>query len=460
MNTTLLGIFAYILLQLLVGVLVSKRIASEDDYLLAGRSLGPGLGIFTVFATWFGAETCIGAAGSVYSSGLSGGSADPFGYAACLLVMGMLFAVPLWRRKLTTLADLFRQRYSPGIEKAVVLMVAPTSIMWAGAQIRAFGQIISASSEFQVDVAITVAAAVVIVYTVYGGLLADVVTDLVQGIALIVGLAVLFYVVVDAQGGPVATLNALPPERLNPLSANGRTLPEVLEAWAIPITGSLFAQELVARVLASRSPAVASGACLGGGLLYLAVGLMPVAVGLVGFRLLPGLENPEQILPLLAQRYLGGVLYVVFAGALISAILSTVDSALLAASALVSHNLVLPLVGEVSEAGKVRTARIAVVLFGLIAYGLALVSEGVHELVEQASAFGGAGVFVLVLFALLTRVGNAASAAGALIGGVVAWLAGHHLFSLSTPYLFSMAVSATAYLAVAALDSRVFGNHT
>lgn len=450
MNTTLLGIFAYILLQLLVGVLVSRRISSEEDYLLAGRSLGVGLGTFSVFATWFGAETCVGAAGSIYSSGLSGGSADPFGYAACLLLMGLLFAVPLWRRRLTTLADLFRQRYSAGIEKLVVIMLAPTSVMWAGAQIRAFGQIISTSSQFQIDAAITLAAGVVIVYTVYGGLLADVVTDLVQGIALILGLGILFFIVMEAHGGLAAALGSVSPERMNPLSASGRTPLEVLEAWAIPITGSLFAQELVARILASRSATVASGACLSGGAIYLLVGMMPVAMGLVGYQMLPNLEDPEQILPLLAQQYLGGFLYVLFAGALISAILSTVDSALLAASALVSHNLVLPLAGEVSEGTKVKTARIGVVLFGLVAYSLALTSDGVHELVEQASAFGGAGVFVVVLFALHTRIGDSLSAGGALVVGIIAWILGRYAFSFSTPYLFSMGLSAAIYLALAA----------
>ncbi len=450
MNTTLIGIFAYILLQLLVGVLVSKRIASEDDYLLAGRRLGLGLGTFTVFATWFGAETCIGAAGAVYRTGLSGGSADPFGYAACLLLMGVLFAVPLWRMRLTTLADLFRLRYSPRVEKLVVLMVAPTSIMWAGAQIRAFGQIISASSQFQVDAAITLAAGVVIVYTVYGGLLADVVTDLVQGVALILGLVVLFVVVMQAQGGVSAAFAALEPARLNPLEGNGRSLMEVLEAWAIPVTGSLFAQELVARILASRSPQVASLSSVAGGAVYLLVGLIPVALGLVGFQMMPELQEPEQILPLLAQKHLGSALYILFAGALISAILSTVDSALLAASALVSHNVVLPLARDVSEAGKVRIARYCVVLFGLVAYSLALVSEGVHELVEQASAFGGAGVFVVVLFALTTRVGDSVCATGALIAGVTAWHLGRYALSLETPYLFSMALSAATYLVLLA----------
>src|SRR5690606_69495 len=174
-----------ILVQLAIGMLVSRRIRSETDYLLAGRRLGLAVGACTIFATWFGAETVVGAAGEIYDEGLTAGAAEPFAYGATLLLMGAVFAAPLWRRGLTTFADLFRARYSAGVERLVVLLIIPPSVMWAAAQIRAFGQVISASSAFEVDLAITLAAGVVLIYTVYGGLLADVITDIVQGIALV-----------------------------------------------------------------------------------------------------------------------------------------------------------------------------------------------------------------------------------------------------------------------------------
>ncbi|HLF24177.1 MAG TPA: hypothetical protein VI565_09680, partial [Burkholderiales bacterium] len=313
MSPVLIGIAAYILVQLLIGVLVSRRIKNESDYLLAGRKLGLGLSTFTIFATWFGAETCIGAAGSIYSEGLSGGSADPFGYGACLLLMGALFAMPLWRRGLTTFADLFRQRYSPSVERAVVLLIVPGSVMWAAAQIRAFGQVISASSNFEVEIAITLAALVVVVYTIYGGLLADAFTDLFQGIALIVGLVVLLVVVADSLGDIQTAAAAIPPERLRIFGGPETSALAVVERWAIPICGSVLAQELVARILAAQSPQVARRASLLGGGLYLAVGFIPVFLGLIGAQIIPELAEPEQLLARLAQQYLPTFLYIAFA---------------------------------------------------------------------------------------------------------------------------------------------------
>ncbi len=72
MNAVLVGVFVYIFMQLLIGVVVSRRIKSEADYLLGGRNFGYGLATFSIFATWFGAEACIGAAGKVYEEGLAG----------------------------------------------------------------------------------------------------------------------------------------------------------------------------------------------------------------------------------------------------------------------------------------------------------------------------------------------------------------------------------------------------
>jgi len=430
---------------------VSRRIKTEDDYLVAGRSLGPVLATFTVFATWFGAETCIGAAGAVYQMGLSGGTADPFGYALCVIITGLVLAVPLWRLRLTTIADLFRIRFDPTVERVAVLLMVPTSLFWAAAQIRAFGQVLSAASGLDVALTVTIAAGVVIAYTMFGGLLADAWTDLVQGIALIVGLAILFGIVVRTEGLDI--ISALGPGALNPLGSEPRPILEIVEEWAVPVVGSLVAAELLARIIATRSEAVARNATVVAGVAYFGIGLMPVILGLMGAALMPGLAEPEQILPLLAERYLPTGLYILFAGALVSAILSTVDSALLAASALVSHNIVVQMKPGLSDRNKVRVARAGVAIFGVAAYLMAVRAERVYELVEESSAFGTAGIVTIVMFGLFTKIGGRASALAALIAGVTAWVGGAYILDLPYPYITSMVWAITAYLVVAAAGS-------
>lgn len=455
MNAVLWGVLGYVLLQFAIGIYVSRRIRTEDDYLVGGRSLGYGLATFTTFATWFGAETCIGAAGAIYAFGLAGASADPFGYGVCLLFMALVFAVPLWRLRLTTVADLFRRRYDLAVERVVVLLMVPTSLLWGAAQIRAFGQVLAATSGMALSITVSIAALVVVLYTVFGGLLADAWTDLIQGTTLLIGLSVLA-VAAWRTLGPDAWA-AIDPSRLRPFGGGEMSTWAILEEWAIPVCGSVMAAELVSRVLAARSARVAQRSVLMASGLYLLFGLIPAGIGLLGAVVLPGLADPEQVLPLMAQRLLPTGLYVVFTGALISAIISTVDSALLVSSSLLSHNLVVPMLPRVTEAQKVRMARTGVAALGVVAYVMALYAEGVYSLVEEASAFGSAGIFVVALFGLFTRFGGPASALAALLTGVMAWVAGEHLLGLPYPYLLSLAVAAVAYLGVAPLAGGVRG---
>jgi Na+/proline symporter len=454
MQPILIGIGAYLLVQFAIGLLVSRRIASETDYLLAGRRLGLGLAAFSIFATWFGAETVVGAAGSIYSDGLKGGSADPFGYGLCLVVLGLVVAVPLWRRQYTTFGDLFRARYSVGVERLAVLIMVPTSVLWAAAQIRAFGQVVSASSDLDVSFAISVAAVFVIVYTVAGGLLADVVTDFVQSIAIIVGLIVLLVAVGDSHGGLPGLAALIDPGRIALFSTADSTLLEIVEAWAVPICGSLLAVEMLSRILGCKTAATARNATLLGAAIYVTIGLIPVMIGLAGPKLVPSLDEPEQLVAVLAQQHLSTFLYVLFAGALISAILSTVDSCLLAAASLVSHNLIVPLNPSLSERGKILCARLAVVGFGIAAYAIALHAEGIYELVATASAFGSAGIFVVGLFGLFGRVGGPLSAYAALVAGIVVWAAGEYWLDWSTPYVFAVGAALLAYLGAAGIGQR------
>ena len=453
MTAHLAALLGYLAIQLGVGAWASRRVRSEDDYLVAGRRLGPGLATFSIFATWFGAETCIGAAGRAHARGLSSTSAEPFGYGLCLLAMGAVYAVPLWRRKLTTLADLFGSRFSPSTERAAAALLVPGSILWAAAQMRGFAHVLSTAAGFDVDLAVKLAAGFCILYTIFGGLLADATNDLIQGIVLTLGLAVLAGGVVVRLGGADETARALATSAVMARPAGtGVPLLETLEAWAIPVFGSVLATELVSRIIACRSPEIARRSAFAGGALYLAVGSIPVAVGLLAHGLGAPAGDPEQVLPAVARNVLPAAGYVLFAGGLVAAILSTVDSTLLVAAGLVSHNLVVPLLAIESQRTKVRLARIGVAAFGLLAWWLAARARGVYELVEAASAFGSAGTFVAATFGLFTPWGGPRTALATLLAAPVVYLAGVAA-GVETPFLASLGAALAVYLAGAALGA-------
>ncbi len=438
----LLALLGYVLLQMLIGVWVSRRIRSESDYLLAGRSLSPLLAEVSIFATWFGAESCVGAAGAVYHDGLNRLSVEPFAYGLCLLLMGLVYAAAFWRSGITTLADLFRQRFGPSVEKVAAVLLIPTSVLWAGAQIRAFGHVveIAGGDLIGAELGVLLAASVVIAYTAVGGLLADVVSDLVQGLVLVLGLVGLLLAVLWAPGADAAV--AALPERLALSGGEQPGLLATVEAWAIPVVGSVVAQEAISRSLAARSAGVARRAALWGGAIYLLVGLVPVTIGLLGPSLLPGLEDGEKLLPALAEQHLPRWLFVLFAGALVSAILSTVDSALMVAAAVLSRNVLLA-GREVGARTRLRSSRLCVLACGLLAYACAHFGGGVGALVEEASAFGSAGIVVVVTLGLFGGRGRALAANAALLAGMAAWLFGRWLLpwagcEVAYPYLLSL----------------------
>lgn len=458
----LFGMIAYVLAQFAVGVWVSRRVKTETDYILAGRSLGPTLVAFSVFATWFGAEAIVATSAEVYDKGITGALVDPFAYGLAVVAAGFLYAALLWRQGVTTFADVFRARFSPAVEKLVVVVLLPGSVFWAAAQIRAFGQVLSSSSHIALPEAITLAAVLVASYSVIGGLLADAVTDFLQGAAVITGLIVLTIAVAMASGGVVEAIAAAPADHLVfAAEAHGTPL-EVTEAIAVAFFGSFVAIELISRFLGARSAAVARGGTVAGGIMYILIGTLPIFLGLAAAGLVarnPELQaklvDSEQIVAVLSEHYLPRWHYVVFGGALISAILSVVHSALHASGAQVSHNIVVRVVPSLGIRGKLIAARLSVVVLTAAAFGLALTSDRIKELVEIASAFGSAGVFVSAAFGLFTRFGGANSAAVSICLGTAVWALGRFALDWEAPYLVALGCSGAAYVAIALLERRM-----
>ena len=190
-----------------------------------------------------------------------------------------------------------------------------------------------------------------------------------------------------------------------------------------------------------------------GGAIYLSVGLIPVFLGLVGPQIAGAIPDAEQMVPRLAETLLPGILYVAFVGAIISAILSAVHSALHAPASQVSHNIVARLIPDLDARGKLVAVRLTVIALSVVAFLLALTSERIKDLVEIASAFGSAGVFVTAVFAIFTRIGGPASAMASIVVGAAVWAAGRFTLDWPAPYMVALACSTMAYVAVAVHQS-------
>lgn len=453
MTGVTVGILGFVAVQLAIGYWASRRVAQEDDYLVAGRTLGAGVAGFSLFITWFGAESILGSSAAIHTDGLSGGRADPLGYGLSLLLFGAFFAARLWRTGSMTLADTYRNRYGRGAERVAAFVLIPPSVLWSAAQIRALGQILSFQTPIDLHTAILVATVVAVVYTYLGGLLGDVWTDLFQGALVVTGLCAMLLLLVGDLGGWAQSLERIEPTQLR-LVAPGESVLARANVWLVPVIGALIAQESVSRALGCRSEGAATRAALFAGSLYLALGAVPVLLGLLGAHYPEPLSSDEAFLPELAQQMLPAWAYVLFVGAIVSVILSTIDSSLLAIGAIAARNLFSEASGTHDERRGLITARAFVVAAGVVGCVIALAAESIYDLVLQADSLGTAGIVVITVAALFTRMGGSCAAIATLVVALVSSASAKYVFDYEAPFLLSLVLSVVVFVLVASWEGR------
>jgi len=141
----------YIAASLAVGLYAATRVRSASDFAVAGKRFGAPIVAATVFATWFGAETVLGIPATFLKEGLRGLVADPFAAAGCLLLVGLVFARPLFRLDVLTLGDFLRQRFDRKTDVAVSLCIAFSYLGWIAAQLVALGLVFEVLSGGAID---------------------------------------------------------------------------------------------------------------------------------------------------------------------------------------------------------------------------------------------------------------------------------------------------------------------
>ena len=131
MNTTLLSfVILYLLGTMAIGMYAGKRIKNTSDFALAGRSLPVFLVITTTFATWFGAETVMGAPAKFIQGGLNAVIEEPIGAGLCLVLVGAFFASKLYKMNLLTIGDYYRTRYGKSVEIFCSIIIILSYLGW------------------------------------------------------------------------------------------------------------------------------------------------------------------------------------------------------------------------------------------------------------------------------------------------------------------------------------------
>ena len=421
--TVLIGLAIYLVLMLAVGLYASRRIGNSTDFIVAGRRLSLLLCTGTLAATWFGGGICIGAASAAYKGGFMAVIADPFGAALCLLLAGLFYVRLMRRMGLMTVASFFTSRYSRHAGLLASLCTIPTYVGWVGSLLVAFGRILQSLTSLDPHTGIVIAAAIVLLYTFAGGMWAVTLTDFLQVLVLIVGLLILTPLLLHDMGGWSALTARIPADRfhLYPHEGGATSWFAYARDWLVIGLGNLAGQDLIQRSLSSRDEKVAYRSAYLACLLYLTIGLLPVLLGMAGSVILPNLANPDLVMMELALAYLPEIALMLFMGALVSALLSSADSALLAPASVIGWDLLRYFRPNSSERASLRVSRLSILILGCASLFMALYKTTVYELMVDSWSVLLASLFVPLTFGLWWRRSNGPGAIAAIAVGLVSW---------------------------------------
>lgn len=421
----LLFILIYLLANLGIGWWASRRVRSVQDFALAGRRLPLVLAASTLFATWFGSETVLGASSEFVEKGLIGVIEDPFGAALCLVLVGLFYARKLYQLDMLTFSDYYRIRFSRQVEFLSAVFLVPSYFGWVAAQLVAMGMLMESLTGMPYALGLLLCTLIVVLYTYLGGLWAVSVTDFVQTAMIVLGLVVVAGSMLHEAGGWSAVVARQPPGFFNMLPEKGwEPGLHYVAAWITIGLGSIPQQDVFQRLVSAKSLRVAISSSFVGAGMYLLIALLPLLVALCGRVLYPELlgVDSQHFLPDLILVHASPLIQVMFFGALLSAILSTASGAILAPATVVAENLVKPLRPGITDAGLLRVMRLSVIGVSVLSAIMAMLQTNIYELVSQSSALSLVSLFVPLTAGLYWRRANTIGALSAMIAGLLVWL--------------------------------------
>jgi len=436
----LLGfVIFYLIISLGIGMYAATRVHTARDYISAGRALPIYIVVAMVFATWFGAETVLGIPATFMEEDLAGLVSDPFGAALCLVLFGLFFARKLYRMNLLTIVDYYRQRYDRRVEIITGIAIVLSYLGWVSAQITALGLVFNVLSDGQITQmqGILIGAAVVLMYTLYGGMWSVALTTFFQMIVIVLGLLYIAWLVSDLTGGVAPVLqHAAANDKFNfwP-ELNAVALIAFISGIITMGFGSIPQQDVFQRANAAKSENIAVWGTVVGGVVYFLFAAVPLFLAYSANLIDPALaarwlaEDSQKLLPELVKGHLPLFAQVIFYGALLSVIMSTASGTLLAPSVTLSENLLRGFFTprkHLTDKQLLNLTRRVVVIFAVVVTIYALWALGeetsIHQMVENAYKVTLVVAFVPLVAGLYWPRASVHGAYLAIACGLLTWL--------------------------------------
>jgi len=427
-------VFVYLLITIGIGLYAARRVKNTTDFAIAGRHLPLVMIVTTTFATWFGSETVLGIPAKFVNGGLNGVVEDPFGAGTCLILVGLFFAGKLYKMTLLTISDYYRERFGRSVEVACSLIIMLSYLGWVSAQVTALGLVFNLLSggAIGIPMGMTIGVVSILAYTLFGGMWSVAITDFIQMIILVLGLAILAMFAGNMAGGADKVI-ALATSRDLFKFWPEPSFKDMIFFFAAAITmmlGSIPQQDVFQRVMSANSVGAATKGPVIGGICYILFAFVPMFLVASALIIMPEQtaallkDDPQKVLPTLVLEKMPFVMQVLFFGALLSAIKSTASATLLAPSVTFTENIWRQFRPRAGDKAELKTMRITVLVFSgfVLAYAIYMQGTSIYEMVSGAYQVTLVGAFIPLVFGLYWKKASTQGAVFSIVLGLLAWL--------------------------------------
>lgn len=414
MNLSLLDLISFggfILLVILISLYMSRKEKSTEDYFLAGRGLSWGLIGFSLIASNISTEHFVGMAGRGFELGLAIASYEWMA-AVTLVVVALVFLPRFLKAGIYTIPEYLEYRYSSATRTLMAifmlvayLVVALASVLYSGALA------LEAIFDLPLVQGIWLIGLLAGIYTVYGGLKAVVWSDLLQGVALLLGGVFVTVLAFHEIGGIGVFLEKAEPKLHTVLPWNHPEMP-----WLAVFIGGMWIpnlfywglnQFITQRSLAAKSLVHGQQGIMFAAFIKLFIPFIIVFPGIIAFELYgEGISNPDQAYPYLIKMLLPEGIKGIMLAALFGAVMSSLDSMLNSAATIFTMDLYRKYLNPSSNSQKlVRIGRYATaVLVVLACLWSPVISrfESVFSYIQMIWGFISPGIVAVFIWGIVS----------------------------------------------------------
>lgn len=422
----------YLLVTVGVGFYASTRVKNSKDFAAGGRSMSFSLVAAMVFATWFGSEAVLGIPATFIEEGFAGIIEDPFGSFGCLMLVGLVFARPLYRMNLLTIGDFFKKRFGPNVELITSLVIIGSYLGWVAAQLTALGVVFNVLSDGSITTTqgMLIGTGIVLLYTLFGGMWSVALTDFMQMIIIVAGLVYLTWLIGDMAGGADVVISHAAAEGKFSFmhSFEPKDIVAFIGAAVTMMFGSIPQQDVYARVMSAKTENIAARASMTGAVFYLSFCMLPIFLTYAASLIDPAMvqkwlaEDSQMILPHLIMERTPLFAQIMFFGALLSAIMSTASGTLLAPSVTFTENVLKRFIPDMTDRQFLLAMRLSVVAMTVATSLFALYSDAsIYEMVGNAYKVTLVAAVVPLFAGLFWKRATTQGALLAIAFGLLSW---------------------------------------